>query len=95
MKRESIIKASSAIAVRLVEQISPISGELARYFIDLEPNAIEKLMINIPRKKRLEKIASAKCEKKLLVPSAKNEYYEIYLDHRIDGDPYMTVVFPL
>jgi len=41
-----------------------------------------------------QEIKNIKTEKNLLQPS-EPLMYEIYVDHRIDGDPYLTVVFPI
>ena len=62
--------------------------------IELRPNALQDLQTSADRLRMLNKIADAQCEKKLLLPTEPNSVYEIYLDHRIDGDPYLTVVFP-
>ena len=58
-------------------------------------DTVENLNISVERLKRMQKIANANCEKNLLIPTAPNSIYEVYIDHRIDGDPYLTVSFPL
>lgn len=56
---------------------------------------IDKLEINKNRDKGLRKIANASTDKMLLMPSKPEPIYEIYVDHRIEGEPYLTVVSPM
>jgi hypothetical protein len=43
---------------------------------------------------KFQKIVNVKTKKELLIPST-NRLYEIYVDHRINGEPFLVTVFPM
>jgi hypothetical protein len=63
--------------------------------IELKPESLIGLKAKPDEKAMFKKIADTQCQKKLLVPTEPNSKYVIYLDHRINGEPYLTVAFPL
>ena len=92
--REKVIKATTSLAMEYAINLIPIVGGVLSGLVELRPNALQDIKVSTDRISMLSKIASTQCEKKLLIPTMPESTYEIYLDHRIDGDPYLTVVFP-
>lgn len=63
-------------------------------FFGVDMKRINKIMTSSTRRNRLKRLAKTRSVKKLLVPSKDGPIYEIYVDHRIDGERFLTVVFP-
>ena len=82
---------TAAASVFLAYSGLPYSGIFSNIFPEIIPSKLNQIIVPMNRLTRLRKIAETKCLKKLLIP---NSIYEVYVDHRIDGEPYLTVVFP-
>jgi hypothetical protein len=62
---------------------------------EIEAQKIDsELKLSKSRIKRLIKINAIKTEKPLLVPSEPAKY-KIFVDHRVDGIPYLTIIFKI
>lgn len=86
--KKATLSASMAVVASLIPFVSPTS------FLEIGPDTIDKLQVSAKRLIRLREIAETKAVKNLLVPAEPNPIYEVYVDHRIEGEPYLTVVFP-
>lgn len=62
--------------------------------LGVSPAVLKMMQTYTSRFKRLERIRSTPTQKHLLVPS-KPPIYEIYVDHRIDDEPFLRTVFPI
>jgi hypothetical protein len=89
--RMSILKAPES----LEGSIKPVIENAPDGYMEITLDSIDKLEINENRAKGLRKIANASTDKMLLMPSKPEPIYEIYVDHRIEGEPYLTVIFPM
>jgi len=86
------LMAGTAAMVASTLLITPgISFEINLDTIDKIKDLVETSAKRISRLQRLAKIETAK---NLLLPTGPNPAYEVYVDHRIEGEPYLTVVFP-
>lgn len=91
--RDKIIKKSTTNIASATLPFWPFSS-----LIEIKPdtlNTLKELSVKVGCLRRMQKIANAECEKDLLIPTAPNSIYQVYIDHRIDGAPYLTVAFPL
>ena len=95
-------KIGTKVALTALGTISPFASIISASFVELSPTiplsgkvVVELAGLLAPRRKRILKIANTKCKKKLLAPSTSEPIYEIFVDHRIDGIPYLTTIFPL
>lgn len=61
--------------------------------IELKNDFLNKINVSRARSSRLRKIAKTQHKKKLLTPSQPS-LYTIYVNHMIDGEPYITTLFP-
>lgn len=90
--RKEILKKTITISS---QYITPLAlGRVGALLIDLIPEMVKELHVPTSQLRRLKKIAETRTEKHLLVPSAPNPIYEIYVDHRIDSEPFLVTVFP-
>lgn len=62
--------------------------------LEVVPRTMGELAVSLTQLSRLRKIANATCEKSLLQPVLSNPIYEVRVNHVIEGDPYLCVVFP-
>lgn len=95
--KKEIIRASVSLSVETFTQSMPMIGasigSLMNSLFKVEPDHLSNISTSAVRLRRLNKIANATCEKSILLPSEPNPKYRIYVDHRIEGEPYITVVF--
>ena len=92
-RRDEIIKATVSASITAVASAIPLIGEVLTSLIEIGPNTIDRIQAPAKRLIRLRKIAETESVKNLLIP-ADNPFYEVYVDHRIEGEPYLTTVFP-
>lgn len=62
-------------------------------FIEITNNTLDKINVPAQQLESLQKIAETETVKNFMVPSHP-AIYEVYVDHRIDSKPFLTVVFP-
>ena len=92
--RDEIIKATVSASITAVASAIPLVGGVFTSSLEVGPNTIDRIQVPAQRLMRLRKIAETESVKNLLVPARPNRIYEVYVDHRIEGEPYLTVVFP-
>lgn len=90
--RDEIRKATLSASIAAVASLIPFGFPTS--FLEIGPDTIDKFQVSAKRLIRLRKIAETEAVKNLLVPAEPNPIYEVYVDHRIEGEPYLTVVFP-
>lgn len=89
--RDEMIKATVSASIPAVA--STIPDGILTSLLEIGPDTIDKIEVPSERLIRLRKIAETEVVKNLLVPAEPNLIYEVYVDHRIEGEPYLTVVF--
>lgn len=89
--RNKIIKATLSGAV--VSAMALMDGALPS-LLEINLKTIEQIRVPAKRFMRLKKIAKTESVKNFLVPAEPNPIYWVYLDHRIEGEPFLTVAFP-
>lgn len=94
--RMEILKKTISASINIAASVSlshiiPTREIISSFFPEIIPSKFSQITASTIRLKRLRKIAETKSLKNFLIP---NSIYEIYVDHRIDGEPYLTVVFP-
>lgn len=92
--RDEIIKATVSVSITAAASAIPLMGGIFTSLLEIGPNTIDRIQVPAKRLMRLRKIAETESVKNLLVPAEPNPIYEVYVDHRIEGEPYLTVVFP-
>lgn len=55
---------------------------------------LQNILPDLITKSNLKKIEKTTTEKNLLLPAQPNHLYEAFLEHRIDGTPFIITIFP-
>ena len=70
-----------------------IEAKTSEGLVEIANDFLTKIDVSKTRSQRLKKIANTKNTKNLLTPS-NPPLYNIYVNHMVDGEPYLTTVFP-